>query len=134
MGIGHNRYPTSGKGIINEIQPYFKNSPYGLGLVHNGNIININELREYSIKNKTPVCIEIMVTTFGDWVMNTPEQPNGKIITYHAGPTPSVSLDNHILLKDTSEDPIFTLRKYIDEKTLKEMSKTIKGELLDEIK
>ena len=75
-----------------------------------------------------------MVTTFGDWVMNTTEQPNGKVITYHAGPTPSVSLDNHILLKNTSEDPIFTLRKYIDEKTLKEMSKIIEVELLDEIK
>jgi acetoin:2,6-dichlorophenolindophenol oxidoreductase subunit alpha len=97
-------------------------------------IKKLDELREYSIKNKTPVCIEIMVTTFGDWVMNTPEQPNGKVITYHAGPTPSVSLDNHILFKDTSEDPIFTLRKYIDEKTLKEMSKTIEVELLDEIK
>ena len=44
MGLGHNRYPTSGNGVINEIQPYFLNSPYGLGLVHNGNIINMKEL------------------------------------------------------------------------------------------
>jgi len=97
-------------------------------------IKKLNELREYSIKNKTPVCIEVMVTTFGDWVMNTSEQPNGKIITYHAGPTPSISLDNNILLKDTLEDPIFVLRKYVDKKTLKEMSKTIEVKLLNELK
>jgi pyruvate dehydrogenase E1 component alpha subunit len=97
-------------------------------------INKLNELRNYSIKNKTPVCIEVMITTFGDWYMDIPGFPNGKFINYHAGPTPSVSLDKNILLKNTIEDPIFVLRKYIDENTLKEISKTIEVELLREIK
>lgn len=97
-------------------------------------IKKLNELREYSIQNKTPVCIEVIVTTLGDWYMDTPGFPNGKFINYHSGPTPSVSLDKNILLKDTIEDPIYVLRKYLDENALKEISKTIEQELLCEIR
>jgi TPP-dependent pyruvate/acetoin dehydrogenase alpha subunit len=97
-------------------------------------IKKLNELREYSIKNKTPVCIEVILTTLGDWMMNTVEDPDGKSIIYHAGPTPSVSLDNNMILKNTVEDPIFILKKNIGEKAINDISKIIKAELLDEIK
>ena len=47
MGIGHVRYPTTGLITENEIQPFYINRPYGISLVHNGNIYNINEVKEY---------------------------------------------------------------------------------------
>lgn len=38
--VGHTRYATSGRGDLGEVQPFLLTYPYGLGLVHNGNVVN----------------------------------------------------------------------------------------------
>lgn len=41
MGIGHVRYTTSGDPFeLSSIQPFYVNHPYGMTLVHNGNLTN----------------------------------------------------------------------------------------------
>lgn len=46
FAVGHTRYSTAGQGDLAEVQPLLINYPYGIGLAHNGNIVNYLELKE----------------------------------------------------------------------------------------
>jgi amidophosphoribosyltransferase len=46
MAIGHARYSTIGRGDIADVQPFLISYPYGIGMVHNGNLVNVAELAQ----------------------------------------------------------------------------------------
>jgi len=50
MGIGHVRYPTAGSHHASESQPFYTNSPYGIGLGHNGNLTNARAIKELLLR------------------------------------------------------------------------------------
>jgi len=45
-GLGHVRYATMGSTDILDAQPIYVNYPYGLAMVHNGNVVNFAEVRD----------------------------------------------------------------------------------------
>jgi amidophosphoribosyltransferase len=47
LGIAHTRYTTAGSALsAANMQPFLTNAPYGIAIVHNGNLVNYHELRE----------------------------------------------------------------------------------------
>ncbi|WP_420002444.1 amidophosphoribosyltransferase [Arenibacterium sp. LLYu02] len=73
IGMGHVRYPTAGSLSASEAQPFFVNAPYGIYLVHNGNITNTEEQRakvtgKYSRHLRTTSDSEILLNVLADKV------------------------------------------------------------------
>lgn len=75
IGIGHVRYPTIGGGEVEDAQPFISNVPYGLTLVHNGNVINFFSLKKELEKNEKRV---INSTSDGELILNVLAEEIGK--------------------------------------------------------
>ncbi|MEO0293305.1 MAG: amidophosphoribosyltransferase [candidate division WOR-3 bacterium] len=57
IGIGHVRYPTLGEMGIENAQPFISNTPYGIALAFNGNIINFESLKNRLEKDERRITI-----------------------------------------------------------------------------
>ncbi len=79
IAVGHARYGTIGKGDLNEVQPFLLSYPFGLGMIHNGNIVNVEELRrDLKVRSKRHVLThsdtEILMNVFADHLVRAHAQ------------------------------------------------------------
>ena len=87
VGMGHVRYPTAGSLSAAEAQPFFVNAPYGIYLVHNGNITNTEKQREkvtakYSRHLRTTSDSEVLLNVLADKVADA-IKVNGNVDPIH---------------------------------------------------
>lgn len=69
IGLGHVRYATQGSDDLLNAQPFTTNYPFGIAMIHNGNVINFRELRkilyeEHHILLETSNDLELILYTF----------------------------------------------------------------------
>ena len=69
IGIGHVRYTTQSSNDLENAQPFWANYPFGMAMVHNGNVTNFKELRktlykQYHILPETSNDLELILYTF----------------------------------------------------------------------
>ncbi len=75
IAIGSNRYATVGSDDVSNLQPLLHGHPLGVGMVHNGNLVNYYSLIEH-LKNKykwhmlTSNDVEIFLNLWGDKIYN----------------------------------------------------------------
>jgi len=71
IGIGHVRYPTVGLGTVDDAQPLALNAPFGIAMVHNGNVTNFSGLRD-NLENRehrqinTECDVEVILNVFAE--------------------------------------------------------------------
>ena len=96
----------------------------------------IESLREAYAKassEETPVIIEVALRTLGDWRMKTDEYPDGKYINYHAGPAPTVELQEWPGIEESDSDPTHVLKKRFDTGSLQTMARNVLADLQKEL-
>jgi TPP-dependent pyruvate/acetoin dehydrogenase alpha subunit len=85
---------------------------------------DLRDARQFALDGNVPVCIEVKVATLGDWKMKTAEFPEGEFINYHAGPAPEVAIGGVPIIRESEDDPVYILSKYIDRATLETLAQT----------
>jgi amidophosphoribosyltransferase len=96
MGLGHARYTTKGDATNEqEAQPFYVNAPYGIILVHNGNLTNTRELaddlfhidrRHMNSTSDTEMLLNVLATELQGQVAGlefTPEQVFDAVTQVH---------------------------------------------------
>ncbi len=73
VGLGHVRYATIGSTEAIDAQPFAVNYPYGIAMVHNGNVINFVKLRKvlndvYHRMVETSNDVELLLYTFATYL------------------------------------------------------------------
>ena len=96
MGLGHVRYATAGVASNEEeAQPFYVNAPYGIVLVHNGNLTNTRELtqdmfaidrRHVNTSSDTELLLNVLATELQSQVSSLdldPDQAFTAVSTLH---------------------------------------------------
>ena len=86
IGLGHVRYATKGSAeSVEEAQPFYVNAPYGIVLIHNGNLTNTRDLekqlfnidkRHTNSSSDTEMLLNVFATELQEQIHNQELQPD----------------------------------------------------------
>ncbi|MCQ9200171.1 MAG: amidophosphoribosyltransferase [Prochlorococcus marinus CUG1437] len=86
IGLGHVRYATKGSAeSVEEAQPFYVNAPYGIVLIHNGNLTNTRDLekqlfnvdkRHTNSSSDTEMLLNIFATELQEQIHNQELEPD----------------------------------------------------------
>jgi amidophosphoribosyltransferase len=86
IGLGHVRYATKGSAeSVEEAQPFYVNAPYGIVLIHNGNLTNTRDLekqlfnvdkRHTNSSSDTEMLLNIFATELQEQIHNQDLEPD----------------------------------------------------------
>lgn len=128
--IEERRYDIDFQGLLESLNVKYakldSNNPYEY-------IKELRTLRQHALVNKTPVFLEVGITTLGSRYLKTEEYPEGKFINYHGGPAPTIELSEWPLIENSEGDPVFVLQKHFEQNMLKRISQEVLQDLLEEI-
>jgi len=83
----------------------------------------LNQVRLEVLEAKRPVVVEVQLETLGDWRLKTPEHPDGKYVNYHAGPAPTVALEEWPVIREDDTDPVYLLSRQLGREKVEEMAR-----------
>lgn len=80
LAVGHARYSTIGRGDLVDVQPFLLSYPFGIGMVHNGNIVNCDSLaKDLRMRSRrhllTQSDTEVVLNLFAEGLAKVPTQP-----------------------------------------------------------
>ena len=93
----------------------------------------IQLFRSKTLFSKSPILIEVKLTTFGFWYLKNQDYPDGKFINYHAGPAPELEVKEYPIIQPSYEDPLYVLTNYHSMESLKELANDLQEQLLADI-
>jgi len=86
IGLGHVRYATKGSAeSVEEAHPFYVNAPYGIVLIHNGNLTNTRDLerqlfnidkRHTNSSSDTEMLLNVFATELQEQIHNQSLEPN----------------------------------------------------------
>ena len=86
IGLGHVRYATKGSAeSVEEAQPFYVNAPYGIVLIHNGNLTNTRDLekqlfnidkRHTNSSSDTEMLLNVFATELQEQIQNQELEPD----------------------------------------------------------
>lgn len=94
-------------------------------------IERLAELRVKILADRSPFILEVPLKTLGGWYVGEGDQK--RFIHPHSGPVMGAQLSGWPEMEQSEDDPVFVLRKYFDEETLKKIAKEMFEKLEDEI-
>ncbi|MGK5087518.1 amidophosphoribosyltransferase [Bdellovibrionota bacterium FG-2] len=90
VAIGHARYSTIGRGDVADVQPFLLSYPFGIGMVHNGNLVNFSKLSEKlkSESRRHPLThsdTEAIMNVFGEGLSEMQLETTNRKVDYFEG-------------------------------------------------